>query len=289
MEFKNWLLSEMPITRFEKMGNWQPNAPFHRYDKASIGILQNDKAIEKIHKSWSNSKTEFELYFLRSPKASKFREIGQVNAEWVQMNLGVNIQPKEEAVTIIYTNNVGDEKVPLTAWIIAHRLGHVIRNEEVFREYITKNLEKDFKEILKDVYNIDVRTMEMNRQYSWYRSEYQPRPENPEKYMLALAYAIGTMKTAREWNLRNFGEFTYELVAQYIITGKVTFNPLPKSLQIDQKKAWGRPNPTTRWSPISRDEDAWEEWNEILQNHASYYENRLDYVFTSLEGKIFVM
>lgn len=40
----------------------------------------------------------------------------------------------------------------------------------------------------------------------------------------ALAHALGTMKSARNKNIRDYFEFTNELIAQYIITGKVTLN-----------------------------------------------------------------
>ena len=290
MNFKEFLINEMPISRYSLMGmnNWKPNAKrAYGYNAQDIGILTNPKAIAKIHKSWKNSKNNWEFYFSRSSKAWKHIEVGQVSSQWVKENLELDIQPVEDAITIIFTNNRGAEKIEMTSWLIAHRLGHAIRKEDVFKKYF--RIESDFKEILKDVYNIDISSMEVrnrNRYYD-YGGGYNRPIENTDKYMKALAYAVGTMRSARQWELRNFYEFQYELVAQYIITGKITFNPLPKSLKIDNKMAWGRENPTMKYSII--DDEDFEYWNEVLQNHASTYEQNLDSIFSSLEGKIFVM
>jgi hypothetical protein len=95
------------------------------------------------------------------------------------------------------------------------------------------------------------------------------------------------MKSVRDRNLPFFGEFIYELVAQWIITGKITFNPLPKDLELSRRKAWGRP----RWDNTrrSRVPDAeFDQWNEALQHYAERYTDYLDYVFQGLQGRIFI-
>lgn len=288
MNFKEFLINEMPITRYALMGNdnWGPKAKrAYGYNSKDIGILTNPKAIAKIHKSWKNSKNNWEFYFARSSKAWKHIEVGKVSSEWVKENLELDIQPVEDAVTVIFTNNRGAEKIEMTAWCIAHRLGHAIRRENIFQEYFGNKIERDFKDILSDVYNINIRSMESKNRSNYFG--YNQPTENTDKYMKALAYAVGSMRSTRQWELRNFYEFQYELVAQYIVTGKITFNPLPRSLKIDNKMAWGRENPTMIYSRI--DDDSFDEWNEMLQNHAGTYEYNLDSIFSGLEGKIFVM
>jgi hypothetical protein len=78
----------------------------------------------------------------------------------------------------------------------------------------------------------------------------------------------------------------YELVAQYIVTGKITFNDLPRSLIMSKRHAWGKPNYLTK---NITDEIAYREYNELLHNYASKYELHLNSVFNGLEGKMFVM
>jgi hypothetical protein len=266
----------MPITQFQLKGQWGPDAKRkYGYNNQDTGILENPKATQKIHKSWSNSKNDFEFYFLRSFKASKHREEGEKSTQWVKENLELDIQPNPEAITVIFTQNTGAEKIPMTAWAIAHRLGHAIKNDKTFEIHFKNEVQRDFREILKNVYKVN------------------PFSENPnsldfnEKGLRALAYAVGTMKSARERKLVRFYEFIYELTAQYIITGKIKLNPLPQSLMLQSRMAWGRPNNTYTSVKVSSEE--LQEWNEMLEGHAQKYEYYLDTIFEGLVGKLFVM
>jgi len=277
--FKNFILSEMPISKFQLLGQWGPDAKRkYGYSAQDTGILENPKAVEKIHKHWSNSKNNFDLYFLRNYAGTKHREKGEVKSLWVLNNLGIDIKPNEDAITVIFTTNTGDEKIPMTSWAIGHRLGHAIRMDHVFENYFRKEINKDFEEILKYVYGLDIN----NRDF-YYQNDYFSKYE---KNMKAIFLAVGKMKSARENILRNSNEFIYELVAQYIITGKITFNDLPRSLILSRQVAWGRPNYRTK---NYTDETAFREYNEMLHNNALKYEDYLDTVFNGLEGKIFVM
>ena len=273
--FKEWLnLKEMSVKKFDLVGQWGPEAKkAYGYNKQDVGILENPKGQQKIIKKWSNSKEDFNLIFVRSSQANKHREVGEVNADWVKNNLGIDVQPDPDAITIIFTQNTGAEKIPMTAWTIAHRLGHAIRRDNVFEKYFFDELVRDFRELLRDVYKI-----------SDSRSSYE-YPD--QKSLLALAREVGTMKSAREGNLRNFFEFIYELVAQYITTGKIVFKDLPKSLILQKRFAWGNPIHTTAHHNLSDDDLL--EFNYQLQNLADKYEHYLDSVFIGLVGKIFVM
>lgn len=277
MEFKKWLFQEMPISKFELMGQWGPNAKrAYGYSKQDTGILENPNAVNKIYKRWSNTHYEFDFYFLRSNKARKQVEVGLVTPEWVKENLEVDIQPRENAITVIFTQNTGTEKIPMTAWAIAHRLGHAIRRDKNFESYFTKEITRDFRELLKEIYGIDKQS-----------GSYGYNFLNDEKELRALAQTVGTMRSARQGNLVNFYEFIYELLAQWIITGKIKFNPIPKSLVLRKRMAWGRPANDTRNSKI--DDMAHEEWNLMLQGYAEKYEYYIDSVFSGLVGKMFVM
>jgi hypothetical protein len=281
LNFKEEIFNEMPIKGFNLIGQWGPDAKRkYGYNKQDTGILENPKAVEKIHKSWDNSKYDFDFYFIRSYKANKHIEVGQVNLDWVKENLDIDLKVKEDHITIIFTNNRGDEKIPMTAWAIAHRLGHAIRKENIFEDYFRKQIDKDFNEIIKYVYGLD----------PWNRNNYQHSIfvpyYNENKYKKSLFSAVGTMKSARENKLRTSSEFVYELVAQYIITGKIKFNDLPRQLILDRRMAWGRPNYKVK---NAIDEEAYIEYNAQLHNNAATYEHYLDQVFGSLVNKIFVM
>lgn len=276
--FKDWLQLEMPISNFQLLGQWGPDAKkLYKYDKKDIGILTNPKSVEKIRRLWSNSKYDFEFYFLRSHLGSLQREVGSQTPEQVKEKLGIDIQPGEDKITVIFTNNTGEEKIPMTAWAIAHRLGHAIRQEDIFVDYFSNNIMKDFLKILTEVYHIPQKK----------QSSILLMAVAHEKELWALATAIGTMKSARSGKLVNFFEFIHELVAQYIITGKIRFNPLPRSLVLSKRYAWGKPVFNSRSSRLSDEE--LKEYNQVLQNDAANYEQFLDNVFGGLVNKIFVM
>jgi hypothetical protein len=275
INFKNWLINEMPISRFELQGQWGPNAKrAYGFNKQDTGILENPRAVEKIHRAWSNSKNNFNFYFIRSAKAFKHIEVGEVSHEWVKENLGVDIEPVDDTITIIFTNNRGAEKIAMTAWAIAHRLGHAIRRDDIFSRYLTQEIQRDFRELLGEIYGIEKRPS-----YNNFRGD--------EKELRALAQTVGTMRSARQGNLRNFFEFTYELVAQWLLTGRIKFNPLPRTLLLQRRMAWG--NPAHRTTTSRLDDTSFAEWNEMLQGYAEKYEHYLDSVFTGLEGRMFVM
>jgi hypothetical protein len=278
MNFKQWIFNEMPITKFQLMGQWGPDAKrAYGYNRQDVGILTSPKGVEKIHRKWNNTHFNFDLYFLRSNEARKHREVGLVEPAWVKQNLGEEITPNPDAITIIFTQNLGAEKIPMTAWTIAHRLGHAIRRDKIFEDYLANELRKDFNEILSNVYGSRV-TM------NYWDSETRQRND---KELLALAKAVGTMQSARRGQLVRFEEFIYEIVAQWIITGKVRFKELPRSLITRKRMAWGRPAHDTKNSRVNQDEH--EEWSNMLTGLGDKYEHYLDSIFTGLVGKMYVM
>jgi len=294
--FKQWLLQEMPITSFQTIGKWGPNDRPRGYNKQDIGILTNPKAIEKIHKQWSNTKENFEFYFLRAPKAAEYLEQGEVTPEWVKEKLGIDIQPKENAITIIFTNNRASEKIPMTAWTIAHRMGHTMdrssfNRNSVFKGEFNREVERDFSNIVKQMFpKQQPYTSSADAAGYNYYGVPQPRQQNNTIQPLHIARMVGTMKSVRDGNLRmlnGWNEFVYELTAQYIINGKIKFNPLTKAVMLRNRMAWGRPNPDMKYSGIDNEELTG--INDSLQDMAEKYEYILDDVFQALLGKIFVM
>lgn len=272
--FKNYF--DEAITNMMFHGNWGPKAKNkYGYDKKDLGILQNPNATEKIMRIWEKTGVDFEIHFVRSSVAKDYIELGQVPNDWAKSTLGIDIQPQKDTITIIFTQNKGTEKIPMTAWALAHRFGHAIRREKIFQDHFYSQIMRDFRELILNVYKVDI------KHYSWQSSRYD------EPVLLNFAHAIGTMRSARERKLVNYFEFIYEILAQYLITGKIKFNPLPKKLKLQHRMAWGKENHLYAHSHLSEKE--FEEYNEQLQNFAEVYEYNLDSVFGSLLNKIFVM
>lgn len=265
--FKQWFyLNEMPITNWQTIGNWGPKDKKYGFGGKDIGILTNAKGVDKIHRSWSNTIYDFELYFVRQSGAKKYLQHGEASKEFVKSAFDLDINPKPDSISVIYTNNIGDNKVPMTGWILAHRLAHSISNQFLF-EQLFKLILRDIKEILLEVYGILIENMFSYR----------------DKRLLSFCKAIGTMKSARDMNIDSFYEFVFELISQWIITGHVKFNPLPR--KIATFAAYGRKDHYA--SRLVSDD--FEIWAENLDMNSRTYAHMIEDLFGGLLNKIFIM
>jgi hypothetical protein len=277
-------LREAPIRDLERVGKWQGTGSFRSQDQK---LLTNPKAIEKIRQQWSKTPYTFDVYLLNIPELNKypFKEYGELVAGSevdvaVKDGLGHEVPRKEDVITILYNGNYGQNKVPMTGWVMAHRVGHVVsrRNNmggkiEAWNAY-TKEVNYMLREILQVFHGAkDLLT----KTWDWEKTA------SNEKKLKYIAQQLGTFKSAREGNLTNFYEFYHELLAQWLITGSITFNPLPRSLVVN-KRNWGHEDRT-----YTQDTDWLDEINEMLPSYASHIERKLEQMFDGLVGKTFLM
>ena len=277
MSFKQWLLNEVPLSDTQFIGKWGDKDPKYGYKKSDIGILTQPNIKEKLKKSWSNSKYDFDLYFVKSFKAMQHVELGERSKEWVKENLDLDLTPKEDHITIIFTQNKATPHMPMTPWIIAHRISHAVRQNRIFEEYITRELKKDFSLLLKDIYGIEDNS----------RNHDYPLRNKYNKDMKALAQEIGSFRSARKKEIRNFYEFAHEMIAQWIITGKVEFNPPPASFIRQARFAWG--NPAHDYAKKNISGEDFEDIKYYVSNMAEKYEMNILNAFSGFVNKIFVM
>lgn len=273
------VLAEMPIRNYATVGDFSRRSSLSSpVDRA---LVTHPQAIEKIKRMWSKTPYNFDIFIVNDPRVNKseFREVGEVSEQYVRERL--RLTPEEVpinpgAVTIIFTNNVAAEKTHLTGWTMAHRFGHAVSrmNKSIDWKSFTEHLQKIMKIMLKDVYGIDINM-----------SGYFGQPSDmSSKILKYVAQSLGTMKSARDSNLRNWSEFAYELLAQYLITGSIKLNPLPNAIQTGVG-GWGRKekrgvvNPSTQ--KMYNDHD--------LEYYASELETLLDNVLGESVGKIYVM
>ena len=221
--------------------------------------------MEKIRNKWRNTEIDFDMYFVRQPNIQDFSETGEVTPEWVTENLGITLQPNLEAITVIFINNRGDEKVPMTAWTIGHRFGHALDRRNKDFDYFKREIKREISDIFKLAYDADIGN--------------DPR----EAKLRLIAQALGSMKSARDGKLRNYNEIHYEFLGQYILYGKVTLRFPPQIFA--KKAAWGRPGYHHSISP--------EVSNNDLQGRLHCMEDVINQecerVLHSARGKIFVM
>lgn len=200
-------LNEM-AAKIQSIGDF--SNPVNMYHKGDDKIIT--KGSIKAEKLWEKSRGNFKLIFLNDPSNQmhmmspigggeiKSREIEKIAEFFKTQNQ--EFQPNQNEITVIYTKN-DFQTNPMTAWIMAHRFGHMISY------YI--------EEIIIEI------KFTSNMHYIAHHSK--------TDYKL-LPYKFGTMRSAREGKITNIKELYHEFMAQYLITGKVKLNPLDEVVDI---------------------------------------------------------
>lgn len=287
MDFKEWLISEMPIEKMDFHGDWSPTAKRnYGFKNRDARLLSSEKAQTKICRMWRNTAEKINLCFVRTPQSYNTRQrfrSGEVDSEWVKTNLGIDITPDEDTIHMIYA---GNDDQTMTGWILAHRMAHAFLGTNEFAAF-NYELMKALQDTLDKVYRHKTRLTAIGDDPNTLNT----MPEH-EKVYTALARALGTMRSAREKKLLSTREFTYELIAQYLINGKempnnlmrnysIQFNNLPQALK------WRSGyNHMSRGADREEHEDADYQFQEVLPGILEYY---IGEMFNSFKGRIFFM
>ncbi len=270
-------LNEAPISDIQHIGNWEKNSSYGAQDRK---LLTNPKALTKIKSMWKGpEEVDYNIILVNHPEGRLQQEIGEVDRAWLESNMPKTVNEllpllKPDEVNIIYTNNSGAERVPMTGWVAAHRYGHVL-----FR--------KSFGKTMSYYYSESATTL--SRYIGDLASQYSiglngiGRGDRDLNALLStttrnLMRAICTFKSARDGNLRTSFEALHELFAQYIITGKITFNDIPKMVKVGNAKHY------------YGGEDDYDHDNRAIQQDLAY--ELQQYFETAIHqsvGKIYVM
>jgi len=181
-------------------------------DKRDRDLITNPVNIQKLKNFFSKVEEDFNFWFINKKGARKFAEMGEVKPDFIEKEFGIKLEELPDYddydINVFFVGNTAAEKVPMTSWTIAHRLGHSIRRTDAF-EAFTNHLEDQFDYIVSDLYRVQKRGK--------YDNDF-------DKYKAKLFNRIGTMRSARENKIKRYFEFYYELFAQYLNSGKITFN-----------------------------------------------------------------
>ena len=234
------LYTEMALSNLQKIGKWEDKKSRHGYDKASIGILSSPEGLKKLENTFNKiGGWDFNLYFVKLPNAWKQSEMGLVDInnlpQLIKVEAGKDFpMPTDNEITIIFTNNAAAEKVPLTPWTIAHRIGHSFA--ATFRrtnDNAIKNYDASISNILKKLlmcYNINTNLT------------YRDLTLSDAYYIRDLYQKIGKFRSARMGKLNRPAEFYHEAFAYWLLhDGELNFNDAPQSLIDSNKQAWGTP------------------------------------------------
>lgn len=223
------ILNEAPLGTYTAIGGFDKGASYK--DPRDRAALNHPVTIQKVKDMLKSTSVDFDFYFVNKPGLRKFSEKGKVPYDFIVKpypeGLGLNpnqIEINNNNITVFFVGNTAADKIPMTAWTIIHRVGHVMNRTPQFQDY-TKWLDNEFNELLKIYGKSKENTRYGNNDYKKSRT-----------FDLAkgrLFNHIGTMRSAREGKLsRRYYEFYYELFVQYLKDGKITFNPLTKNLLV---------------------------------------------------------
>jgi hypothetical protein len=208
-------------------------------DRRDKVLLTHPKAVERMKDMFANTDHDFYFYMVNSKEARKHAEIGFVDRDWLTRNMP-SIEPhipdNEDGITVIFTNNSGAEKVAMSPWIMAHRIGHAIARNQKSHAYTDADalIKRVTDQIFEEYYNY-------KQPSSGFRHYDDGAVDVRKKYSLLkkkFYEAIGTFRSARNNNIRQDFEFLNEIFAQWLVTkGGIKFNPVPQ--KIITRKAWG--------------------------------------------------
>lgn len=281
-------LSEAPLADYVPVGFDQKGTQFKPVDKK---LIQHPTNKLKTIKFFEKTPYDFRLFFIDSPGYRKFRETGEKSPEQIQNIFKDGAQQilknSDNAITVVFIGNYGDQRVMMTPWIMGHRFGHAlsattrgkIGNKGAETDSWLKTEKYFFRtinDIIKNFYNKQTYGDQYYGEVQWkLAAEYN-----------ALFNAIGTQKTSREGQIKRPYEFLYEVFAQYLKDGTVTLNPLPASISYG-RKAWGRSTKYMGLGSEMRKDDLYRE--QITQELSNNLTNLFNNVLKSSVGKVYIM
>ena len=272
-------LGEAPLADYEPMGNFEKPGPFRGADKKLIPHPTNKL---KTAEFFEQTPYDFRLFFSNIPGTGRYSEYGPMEPRVIQEIFKDAAEQilagSENAITVVFVGNKGDSKVMLTPWMMAHRIGHAVQagtrlagGRGAWRE-AENHFFRGINQLLKDFYGKG-----SNNRYdsdaNWAMS----------REYAALFNAIGTQRSSRTGQIKRPYEFLYELFAQYLGTGKIELNPLPKQ-QAYGRKVFGRSSQSMRMTPGAEEESKYT--TEVL---ARDMELMFNDVLSELVGKVLVM
>jgi ubiquinone biosynthesis protein UbiJ len=268
------IITEAPLVDYEPLG-FTPGKTGGFRHQADKTLATSPVAIGKVQNFFARTPTNFRLFPVQFRGGGRHLETGPVSADQLEQILGAENARRvltghtADTITVVYTNNTGVDRVPLTAWILAHRIGHAIRKRNPVWDQSVKQITRSFAEILKDYYGFN-------------RLDSESMFNTPDAYK-SFFNAIGTMRSARQNTITRPYEFIYELLTQYINSGSVKFNPAPSQL-LSRRRAWGRAQTLK-----SIDTESAAEATAALETLARDLNVYFSDILNSATGKIFVM
>jgi len=277
-------VDEAPLGDYQTIGDWGDKEKARSFaQKADRQIIQHPATLRRAQKMFGRTEHVLNLYFVNQPGMREYSESGVVEPEFIAQAMpkawpeiearGRDGVDHKNGINIIFVSNTGFQRMDMTPWIMAHRIGHALAASERGRQTGSwTDYEEDaagfFSDILQGVYDWNKPTR-----------NFWSTPEE-DKPLAKFLEGIGGMRSARKGKLggRPY-EFLYEMFAQYITQGALRFRPCPTVFGM-------RNGPQFR----IQDQDTANMWNRSLNDEVGdHIGTRIDNTLYSMEGKFLVM
>lgn len=215
------LIQEAPIDNLEVVGDLVPTGRGsttksglvrHQgsFTTADRDILTRDKSVEKIRNAFEKTPFVFDFYiFITGEYAAS------TNLPWtkdkLEAALGRSVST-EGKITVCYSNNVTGQYVPMTAWILAHRMSHHFHINGAVMSIGEHAVWKAICDIALHGGDHMVPTGSVLG------------PTSRGSLAVQWAQRLYTMRSARQKTLKNNLDVFGEALAQYLLTGRVKLN-----------------------------------------------------------------
>lgn len=265
-----------PLKTFQMVGDWSKPKSFK--DPADFKVLQSSNYVSRLNFTFSKTRHDWAIWMVNTELAADYLEsrnrrveTGQVRPQWVNQTFGVDWYHDPNAINIVFTNNEGNAKIPMTPWIVAHRIGHAL---------VTGNAEFKSELVGHGIHYL----MSLARLAEWVYSGFTGTAQyynynTAAPTLMHLINHIGTMASVRNQKLANVGEFIIESFAQHLVEGRISFGKIPKRLILD------RADPTTYFNLIGTIAENQPKFEAIAAEYSQNIEKCLD----QLVGKVFVI
>jgi hypothetical protein len=249
MRFRD--LKEAPIADMGYRGDLETAGSFRDED---LKKMRHPVWNERVKKIFSKTEHEIGLYFVNGPaerrvdfnlpgghkseiKLDRARDYVGLHAPgWADKVLGGLPEGYQGRLNVILMQNEGTDRVGLTPWIVAHRIGHCfLETNERTENRILIGQGNAASQIMQSLINTMERVFE---QAGLIKREPRSFPSATER-LNAVAKLISPFRTARTGNIRDTGEYCVELFAQYLVAGRVWFNRFEIDGTVTRRKLEG--------------------------------------------------
>jgi hypothetical protein len=224
-------ITEAPLGDFKLGGDTENEGSFRPDD---LRAMKNPKWLEKVRNAFSKTPYRINVFayngeggrvpfmtgHLTGIPGDKFsRDVRNIRSN-ILTYAGITTSPQfiewfgseppddPNDITVVFLHNEGDNRIPLTPWMLAHRLGHA-----VFLTGDTSSREYD-----PSMVPLLIRLNQIFQKFTL-ELGIDSFGENFTRVMGPYARS----KAARTGNLNSVGEFGVELFAEYLILGEIKF------------------------------------------------------------------